>query len=144
MGEVTDVSLGGGGWHARIRGIGLDVADIIMLVALTVGCGALWLAVNEHDRHTAEQHRIRVENDARQLEVMLRVIQNQTSISATLAQVITEVGFGNKDVKIAIVESGDATNYILSLSQAQRELLRLEMPRSIRDRIKVKRPKEDE
>jgi hypothetical protein len=75
---------------------------------------------------------------------MLRVIQNQTSISATLSQVITEVGFGNREVKIAIVEIGDAMNYIQSLSQAQREQLRLEMPRSIRDRIKFKRPKDDE
>ena len=142
MTDPTEISASGGGWHARIKG--LDLADILLLVVLAAGCGSLWLEVHSHDQHTAEQHRLRVENDARLMEVLLRVIQNQTSISTSLTNVVSEVGFGNKEIKATIVEAGDATNYILSLSQGQRELLRLEMPKTIRERVKVRRPKEDE
>jgi len=140
-GDETEISIGYGPAYAKAKGPAFDMR-LALLVALlltiiAVGFFFVWTEVRQHDRAEVELSKQYLANHKLTQDLLTQVINNQ-------AKIISEIAFSNKEIKTAVEESGASTAYVLTLTQSQREALKLEMPRLIRERVRPPKRRQDD
>jgi len=112
-----------GGWRARLSGIDTKIVLLAILVALVAGgLTYQWYLDKQIDRESRDLY---VGNHKITQTMLSTVITNQAAIIA----VVKESRLGSKDDINEIL-------YLLSLDQKKREALHIEMPSSLRQKLR--------
>ena len=112
--ETAEVELPGG-WKAKISGV--DSIHMVTIILVIIATALFLWDSTEKSRYSSDQHKAFS-------EILGNVIINQAAILKEVQQAAITTSEGDK----AIV-------YMLSLSQSERERLKIDMPKSLRQQV---------
>jgi len=121
--ETGEFEIRHGVWRARLSGIDTKIVLLAILIVLCLGVFG-WVVIENRKLDDEARQSYLGQHKATQ-NLLMNVIENQTSI----LKMISATQQGTKD-------STNEISYVLSLDQKQREALRLQMPFSLREKIR--------
>lgn len=121
---------------ARFRFSGISGIHLFQTLIFILCFGGVSVQLWQMNALAAERHINEMAKDNDMHKMLSHVIQQQDRI-------IAEMAFSNKSLEQAIKDSADAQVYVLSLNPQAREALKLDMPKTVREKIKPRRPRDE-